>query len=437
MPGFMAHQILWPRRVEMDKDFEKLLDKYADLILLTGINLQEGQRLIVGSIGERARVPFEAAPLVRKITTNAYKMGASFVEVFWGDEQLKLIRCMHAKKDTLQEFPSWVAGAIEMSAKRGDALLLIRGANPDLFRDVNPELIGILQRTAAKELAHVIDFSRQNPSNWCLVNYATPVWAASVFPDLPIADAVATLWDYIIQFCRLDSPDPIEYWQAHNDDLDSRAQWLTHAQYKSLQIKSPETDLTMDLPNGHIWSGGRATLPNGVEYSPNIPTEEVCTLPDRKGVSGYLRATKPFTYGGIYIEEMRLEFESGRVVNATASEGEEMLKETLETDEGACRLGEVAMVPHSSLISQSQILFNNILFDENASVHLALGNAYRDFLTNGEGMDKDEFMAAGGNSSTIHLDFMIGSAEMDIDGITEDGSSRPLMRGGEWAFVVE
>jgi len=421
----------------MEMDFEKLLDKYADLILLTGINLQEGQILKVGSIGERARVPFEAAPLVRKITTNAYKMGASFVEVFWGDEQLKLIRCMHAKKDTLQEFPSWVAGEIEMSAKRGDALLLIRGANPDLFRDVNPELIGILQRTAAKELAHVVDFSRQNPSNWCLVNYATPVWAASVFPDLPIADAVATLWDYIIQFCRLDSPDPIEYWQAHNDDLDSRAQWLTHAQYKSLQIKSPETDLTMDLPNGHIWVGGRATLPNGVEYSPNIPTEEVCTLPDRKGVSGYLRATKPFTYGGIYIEGMRLEFESGRVVNAKASEGEEMLKETLETDEGACRLGEVAMVPHSSPISQSQILFNNILFDENASVHLALGNAYRFFLTNGEGMDKDEFMAAGGNSSTIHLDFMIGSAEMDIDGTYEDGSSEPLMRAGEWAFNVE
>ncbi len=421
----------------MEKDFEKLLDKYAELILKTGINLQEGQRLIVGTMHERARIPFEAAPLVRKITEKAYQMGSPLVEVSWGDEQLKLIRCMHAKKDTLQEFPSWVAGEIEMSVKRGDAHLGVRGANPDLFRDVDPELIGILQRTQAKELAHVFNYSDQNPSNWCVVNYATPVWAASVFPDLPIADAVATLWDYIIQFCRLDSPDPIEYWQAHNNDLGSRGRWLTQAQFKSLQIKSPETDLTMELPDGHIWFGGTSTLPNGLEYSPNIPTEEVCTLPDRTGVSGYLRATKPFTYGGIYIEGMRLEFESGRVIKATASEGEEMLKKTLETDEGACHLGEVAIVPHSSPISQSQILFNNILFDENASVHLALGNAYRFFLTNGEGMDKEEFMAAGGNFSTIHLDFMIGSAEMDIDGITEDGSSRPLMRGGEWAFVVE
>jgi aminopeptidase len=420
----------------MEKDFEELLDNYADLVLKVGLNLQQGQRLKIGSVSEIYRVPFEAAPLVRKIALKAYQMGASLVEVFWGDEQLNLIRCMHAMTETLDEYPSWIAGEIESSASRGGASIGIWGEDPYLLSDVDPDRIAIMQKARARALEQSINFAAQNPSNWCGVNYPTSDWATAVFPDLQSADAIATLWDYIIQFCRLDTPDPIGYWHGHNDDLESRAQWLTDAQYKSLNIKSPDTDLSMDLPRGHIWFGGRVTLPNGVEYSPNIPTEEVCTLPDRKSVSGYLHTTKPFSYRGINIEGMRLEFENGKVVKATAKEGEEMLNKILETDDGASRLGEVALVPNSSPISQSQILFHNLLIDENASVHLALGDAPRFFLTNGDEMDKEEFMASGGNSSTIHIDFMIGSSEMDIDGIKKDGTYLPLMRAGEWAITL-
>jgi aminopeptidase len=422
----------------MEMEFDNLLDVYADLTLKVGLNLQEGQRLNIGSIsGGTFILPLEAAPLVRKITEKAYQMGSPLVEVSWGDEQLSLIRYMNAPKDTFHEFPSWVVGEMESSIKRGDAVLFIGGNNPYLLMDVDPELIAIKQQTRAKELAQVYEYGSQNPSNMCVIAYATQAWAASVFPDLPITDAVATLWNYIIQFCRLDLPDPIHYWQEHNRDLGSRSRRITQAQFKSLHLKGPDTDLTVDLPKGHIWQGGSATLPNGLEFCPNIPTEEVCTLPDRKGVNGHVLATKPFTTGSMYIEGMRLEFENGKVVNASATEGEDVLMKALEMDEGACRLGEIALVPHSSPISQSQIIFNNVLYDENASVHLALGNAYRDCLTNGEKMDKDDFIAAGGNFSVSHRDFMIGSAEMDIDGFTEGGSSQPLMRGGEWAFEVE
>jgi len=421
----------------MEMDFDDLLDVYADLTLKVGLNLQEGQRLNIGSISGGNILPLEAAPLVRKITKKAYQMGSPLVDVSWEDEQLSLIQYMNAPKDAFHEFPSWVTGEIESSIKRGDAILYVVGGNPYLLRDVDPELIAIKQQTRAKELAQVYAYGSQNPSNWCLIAYATQAWAASVFPNLPITDAVATLWNYIIQFCRLDLPHPIRYWQEHNRNLGSRSRWLTQAQFKSLHLKSPDTDLTVDLPKGHIWEGGSSTLPSGIKYCANIPTEEVFTLPDRKGVNGHVLATKPFTTGGMYIEGMRLEFENGKVVNASATEGEDVLMKALEMDEGACRLGEIALVPHSSPISQSQIIFNHVLYDENASVHLALGSAYRTCLTNGEQMDKDEFIAAGGNFSVSHRDFMIGSAEMDIDGFTEGGSSQPLMRGGEWAFEVE
>jgi aminopeptidase len=423
----------------MEMEFDNLLEVYADLTLKVGLNLQEGQRLKIGNFNGAVPgiLPFEAAPLVRKITKKAYQMGAPLVEVFWGDEQLNHLRYMHAPRDTFQEFPSWVVGEIESSVKRGDAHLIIIGNNPYLMRDVDPELIAIFQQTRARELAQVFELSDQNPSNWLVIAYATQAWAATVFPTLPISDAVSILWENIVKFCRLDSPDPISFWKAHNRELLSRGRWLTQAKFKLLHLKGSDTDLTVDLPKGHIWQGGSTTLPNGIKYCANIPTEEVFTLPDRKGVNGHVLATKPFTTGGMYIEGMRLAFENGKVVNASATEGEDVLMKALEMDEGACRLGEIALVPHSSPISQSQIIFNNVLYDENASVHLALGNAYRDCLTNGEKMDKDDFIAAGGNFSVSHRDFMIGSADMDIDGFTQDGSSQPLMRGGEWAFEVE
>jgi aminopeptidase len=421
----------------MKHDFDTLLDKYAELALIEGVNLQPGQRLHIGTPTDLYPVPLEASPLVRKITTKAYQMGATLVEVYWGDEQLKLIRYLHAEQNTLEEFPSWIVGEIENIIHRRDARLLIWGGDPHLLDGVDPNRIAILQQTRLNALAHTYPLADQNPSNWSGFIYPVSSWAAAVFPNLPINDAVEAVWDYIVQFCRLDKPDPLAYWKGHNDELGARAQKLNQSNYRKLHIKSPDTDLNIDIPDGHIWFGGRIKLPGGLEFCPNLPTEEVCTLPHRTGVNGHVMATKPFSYQGMNIEGMRLVLENGQVVNATADKGEDLLETILNLDEGARRLGEIAMVPHSSPISQTQILFHHGLYDENASVHLAFGSAYRFNMTNGEEMDVETFQAAGGNFSKIHLDFMIGSAEMDIDGIKEDGSVEPLMRAGEWAFSVK
>lgn len=418
----------------MDNRFEGILENYAELILKIGLNFQEGQRLNIGTVSELYRVPFDAAPLVRKVVKKAYEMGASLVEVFWGDEELTKIRCENANLDTLGQYPTWIAHEVENTIHRSDAQFIIGGENPNLLAGVDPERIGMLQKARAENLAEVMELADQNPSNWTAACYPMTGWAASVFPNLSNADSVSTLWEYIIQSCRLDLPDPLEFWQKHLDELNSRAQKLTQAQYKSLQFKSPDTELSMDLPSGHIWFGGRVALPNGLEFCPNLPTEEVCTLPDRSSVKGFLRATKPFIYRGMTIDGMRMVFEDGKVVEATANVGEDTLNNILQIDDGACRLGEVALVPHSSPISQSGVLFRHGLYDENASSHLALGRAYRFCLTDGEEMDKDEFVAAGGNFSTIHIDFMIGSEDMDVDGLKQDGTAVPLMRAGEWAF---
>ncbi len=420
----------------MAKDFDELLDVYADLILKVGINLQEGQRLRIGSYPVHGphQVPFDAVPLVRRITEKAYQIGASLVEVFWGDDQLTLLRYKNARRDTFGEVPSWVVGEAERSIRRGDAVIFTFGYDPYLLRDVDPELLSVTEKKRAKEFSEVQDLWNRNTPNWVLIPYATPAWAATVFPDLPIADAVATLWDYIVQFCRLDKPDPIRFWQEHNRELEFRSRWLTKAQFESVHLRGPGTDLTIRLPRGHKWVGGAGTHKSGFDFLPNIPTEEIFTLPDRAGVDGHVLTTKPFVFGGVYIGGMRLKFEEGKVVDASATEGEDYLTKSFEIDDGACRLGEIALVPHSSPISQSQIFFNYIIFDENASAHLALGFAYRYCITGGKEMNKDEFIAAGGNVSAIHRDFMIGSAEFDVDGIGDNGFSVPLMRAGEWAF---
>jgi aminopeptidase len=420
----------------MDKGLEAILENYADLILKIGLNFQHGQRLLFGSISESSRVPFDAAPLVRKVAQKAYQLGASLVEVFWGDDHLSKIRYLHSEKDNLVEYPSWIVNEIKSAVKRGDAQLIIWGENPNLLDGVDPERLAIVQDTIARELTEVFDYAEQNPSNWCGVCYPNVEWAISVFPDFPAEVAVQKLWDYIIQFCHLDTSDPIGFWLEHNDSLDARAQFLNETDLKSLHLKSTDTDLSIDLPNHHIWVGPTGTLPNGLQYCANIPTEEIFTLPDREGVNGYLKATKPFNHEGSFIDGMRLEFRQGKVVNASAEIGQEALIKILEIDEGAAHLGELALVPQSTPIAQSNILFNHGLLDENASVHLAFGRAYRDCLVDGEDMNKEEFKEAGGNFSVIHLDFMIGSEDMDVDGLKHDGSSIPLMRAGEWAFSV-
>lgn len=409
----------------MTPDFERALSAYAELIVKVGLNLRPGQRLIV-------RAPIEAAPLVRAVAAHAYGQGARLVEAVWNDPQLLLTRFRHAPRDSFTEHTDWWWKASLEYVENGDALLSVAGVDPDLLKDVDPALISTVQRTEGKAAAPVSRLISADAVNWCVVAYATAAWAARVFPDLPPDQQQERLWDAIFRAVRLDASDPLAAWEAHAGRLAERTAFLNEKQYHALHFTGPGTDLTIGLPANHRWLGGAAPTGIGVTNIANVPTEEVFTAPHRARVNGTVKATMPLNYGGNLIENFSLTFKDGRVIDFSAEKGEALLRSQIETDEGAARLGEVALVPHSSPISQSGVLFYNTLFDENASSHIALGRAYRNCIDGCENMNDEEFAEVGGNSSVTHLDFMIGSGDINVDGIRGDGSVEPLMRGGEW-----
>jgi aminopeptidase len=412
----------------VDNDLSKSFEKYADLAIKVGLNLQKGQRLVISS-------PIAAAELTRAITAKAYDVGCPYVDVNFVDEELSLIRFQHAPKDSFKEFPTWrIKGNIER-AKEGAAFLSIARNNPDLLKDQDPNLVAVAQKTAAEQSK---PFSREYIStmkvSWCVISAAVGPWAARVFPETPEDEQIGKLWDAIFQMCRLDEEDPTAAWQKHIETLERRRAFLNERAYTALKYKAPGTDLTLGLPEGHVWKGGVDTNVNGTLFVPNIPTEEVFTMPHCQRTDGMVSSTKPLNYGGTMIENFSLTFQAGRVVGVEAETGRDVLKKLVETDEGAARLGEVALVPNSSPISKFGKLFYNTLFDENASNHVALGQAYNVCVEHGETMSEEDFSKAGGNTSVTHVDFMIGSGEMDIDGVLPDGSTEAVMRAGEWAF---
>ena len=417
----------------MSSEFEQNLEKYVEVILKVGLNLQKGQRMLISS-GYGTNL-IELAPFVELITKKAYQMGARFVDVIWNDPQLHLIRFQHAPRDSFEEFPTWISNAALAFAEKGDAILNIYAADPDLFIDQDPELMAIRLKTAFKHFKTVLDLTLKNANNWCVVAAPVKGWTDKVFPDLPPDKREAKMWDTIFNICRVKQEDPVSAWNDHIDQLHVRRNYLNHKQYKTLKLDAPGTDLTIGLPNGHIWVGGRMKSLNGISFVPNLPTEEICTTPHKDKTEGVVTATRPLHYE-VLIKDFSLTFSEGKVVKATAKEKEEMLQKALETDEGSSRLGEIALIPHSSPISQSGLIFYNTLIDENASCHIALGKGIRFCMKNGEEMSEEEFMTAGGNESLTHIDFMIGSGKMNIDGITEDGTAEAIMRNGEWAFEV-
>jgi len=418
----------------MSTEFAQKLQTYADLIVKVGLNIQPGQRLVLGNIMNFG-VNIQTAPLVREIAKAAYKVGARFVNVMWGDEELQLIRLQHAPRDSFAEYPTWqVSGTVEY-LEREDALLGIVGNDPDLLKGQDPELVGMMQQTATGYFQPILSYTSRMAVNWSVAAAAVPSWAAKVFPDLAPEEQMSSLWEAIFAACRVNQADPIAAWQEHIDQLVARGDYLNHKRYTALNYRAPGTDLTVGLPTAHRWQGsGRVTSQNGIDFTPNMPTEEVFSLPHKEQTEGVVTASKPLDYGGTLIEDFSLTFAGGRVVQVAARKGEALLRKLVESDEGAGRLGEVALVPHSSPIAHSALLFYNTLFDENAASHLALGQAYKLSLVGSEGMADDEFAAAGGNQSMIHVDFMIGSAAMAVDGVTDDGALEPIMRSGEWAF---
>jgi len=420
----------------MTLEFEKNLKKYAEVIVKVGLNLQPGQRLLIG--GPRAEGnggQIELAPLIRLIAIKAYQCGARFVDVMWDDEQLKLIRFQHAPRDSFEEYPTWRTDELFNYANNGDAVLFFADDNPDLLTGQDLDLISTTIKTFRKFRKPFSDLQSKNALNWSGIAAPTESWAQKVFPYINSIDRKAKFWDTIFEICRVKEKDPIAAWKEHINQLAARSSFMTRKQYLALKMTGPGTDLTIGLPKEHIWRSAGFKNQQGIRYVGNIPTEEIFTMPHKDKTEGIVTATKPLPRGAL-IEDFSLTFSEGRVIKVTAKKGEDLLHKLFEIDEGANRLGEVALVPHSSPISQTKILFYNVLIDENASCHIALGRGFKFSLKNGEQMTDEEFAAAGGNISIDHVDFMIGSEKLNIDGILESGKTEPIMRNGEWAFEV-
>ena len=421
----------------MSSDFEKNLDKYAKVIVKVGLNIQPGQRLLIGMpfyfiLG----TPIELAPLVRLIVTHAYKAGARLVEVMWNDEQMELTRYQHAPRDSFEEFPTWRTDAALEVAKSGDAILIFASGTPELLSEQDSELIETFILTSMKHMKPTIDLSVKNAMNFVIVAAPVDGWSEKVFPDIPAESRKAMSWETIFDICRVKESDPISSWNDHLTELAARSDYLNKKQFTALNLVAPGTELIIGLPKGHIWESARMTSQGGIDFTGNIPTEEIFTMPHKDKTEGFVSTTKPLSMGGGLIENIVFTFSEGKVVKSTAKKGEKRLQKLLETDEGILRLGEIALVPHSSPISQTGLLFYSILIDENASNHIALGRAYRFSVESGVSMSDTEFATVGGNSSLGHIDFMIGSGSMDVDGLMGDGTAEPIMRDGEWAYEV-
>jgi aminopeptidase len=417
------------------KKFEQLLRKYAETIVRVGLNLRAGQRLIINNASTRG-VPLHVAPLVREVARAAYRAGARYVDVIWNDEALLRARVQQAPADSFDLYSDWHITGLMDNIRNGDAMLTIRSNTPGLLGDLDPERVGAMSAAHVRHFDPVTQAVTRNEINWCVVAAGAPDWAAKMFPDLPRKRAEAKLWQAIFKITRVDQKDPVAAWEAHIRNLLKRAAYLNARKYRRLKYTAPGTDLSVGLPEGHQWLAAREHARNGVEFVANLPTEEVFTLPHRLETEGSVRASMPLSYGGSLIDGFSLTFEQGRVVRASARKGEAILNKIIEGDEGSARFGEVALVPVDSPIASRGYLFYDPLIDENASCHFALGRAYHICMENTRDISDADFMQRGGNVSQNHVDFMVGSNKMDIDGIRADGSVEPVMRKGKWAFDV-
>ena len=406
--------------------FEEKLVQYAELAVKIGVNLQKGQILHISA-------PILAADFVEQAVKIAYEVGAADVIVDWNDEKVTRLRFDLAPDEAFESFPEWEVQKMEALVEKDAAFMTVFSQNPDLLAGVDSKRVALSQRTAGQKLQKSRAALMSGAVSRTLVSTPTPEWAKKVFPELDTDAAIDALWEQIFTVTRVSEADPIASWKAHRANLTEKLDFLNGQQFKALHYKGEGTELALELPDNHVWIGGGIENAKGVYVYPNIPTEEVFTAPKRDGVNGKVTSTMPLNYAGTVIENFTLTFENGRIVGVTAEKGEETLKNLIETDEGSHHLGEVALVPNASPISQTGLIFYNTLFDENASCHLAIGTSYSFNVQGGTSMSQDELLAAGLNNSLTHVDFMIGSATLDIDGETADGARVPLFRNGNWA----
>jgi len=404
---------------------ETKLDRLGEVAVTVGLGLARGQELVITA-------PLEAVPLVRRITEHAYRAGATLVTTLYTDDETTLARYSYAPDESFDRAAGWLQDGLAMAYRAGSARLAITGANPALLAGQDAAKVSRANVAFSKASRPPLELITRHEINWTIVAAATPAWAKLVFPDLDETDALRQLWEAIFRTTRIDVPDPVANWRAHGAQLQSRVKLLNDQRFSALKYKGPGTDLTLGLADDHLWCGGGSTAKNGIFGFPNMPTEEVFTTPHKDRVDGLVTSTKPLSYQGTLIEGIQVEFKAGAITRASAKKGEAVLQSMIGTDDGARRLGEVALVPHSSPISQSGLLFWNTLFDENAASHIALGQSYSTCLIDGNAFSKAELAAKGANESLIHVDWMIGSGELDIDGVLSGGHAVPLMRQGEW-----
>lgn len=406
---------------------QKNLKKYAQLLVRKGINIQQDQLLVVNA-------SVEMSPFVQEVAKAAYETGAKNVHVEYRDDALTLIKYQMAPLESFGEAFQWKADGFEQMGKEGGAFLSLVGTDPDLLKGVDSEKVSLATKTNNQMMMPFRKLIMASVVSWCVAAVPSPSWAKKVYPELSETDAVEKLWDSIFKMARVDNEDPIAAWDEHVSRLNSYTEKLNAYHFKTLHFQSAKTDLMIDLAPEHIWISAEEKNAKGTTFIANMPTEEVFTAPRRNGVNGHVGNTMPFNYSGTLIDDFMLTFEDGKIVSMTAKVGEEVFEKVLNTDEGSRYLGEVALVPYDSPISNTKTIYYNTLFDENASCHLAFGAAYPTNVKDGDKMDQEGLKNAELNTSMVHEDFMIGSADMNIDGITSDGERIAVFRNGNWAL---
>ncbi|PFA67041.1 aminopeptidase [Bacillus sp. AFS015802] len=411
----------------LHKEFQEKVKQYAELAIKVGVNVQEDQPLWISA-------PLGTEDFVRMVVKEAYLAGARNVHVQWFDEEIMRTHYELAPYDVFYEYPSWLAAAHEWVVDLKGAFLQIEANDPDLLKGIDPDRILNYEKASGDALDRFYEAIEKDEISWSIVAIPSQKWADKVFPELPESDRVPSLWERIFTSVRIDQPDPITAWKSHIQNLTDKAAQLNSLKLESLHYTSRGTDLSIELHEDHIWLTGASKNPQGTHFIANMPTEEVYTVPVRTGVNGIVSSTKPLAYNGNVIDDFSLTFVDGEITEVSAKEGEEILKKLILTDEGAAYLGEVALVPHRSPISDSGVLFFNTLFDENASNHLAIGSSYPTCIKDGNILSDEEREEKGLNESVVHEDFMIGSATMNIDGVCRDGRKIAIFRNGNWAI---
>ena len=410
-------------------ELQNLMARYAHLVVESGLHLKKGQPLLIHAL-------LETAPFVRLVVREAYEAGASRVEVVWRDEEPARMDYTYQPLDNWQQVPAWQAALRNDMAKAGGAILTIDAADPEALTGVDPRKPAAWAKAMHRDCKPYYDGMDKGENIWCIIAAPSEKWAARIFPDLPVEEAVATLWQVIGKLMRLDAEDPSAAWEAHRRSFEERKAFLNGAQLDALHFTSASTgtDLTVGLPQGYIWAGGGAELQDGTPFFPNMPTEEIFCSPHRERADGVVHSSLPLCHNGEMVEDFSFTFWDGKVVDYTARVGKEVLARLLETDEGAVRLGECALIPKESPIAGTGLLFYNTLFDENAACHLALGAGFSECLEGGLEMDDDQLKAHGVNCSAVHMDFMFGTPDLSVTGIRKDGTQVPIFRDGSWVI---